>query len=89
MTPQPALPLAVAANDAPWIDTPAKGAPMPMLVKVLTSTNRRFEYQGLFRHTFDAYDDALERYPHVSRIEVQAIPPTTTGGAHGTPQARA
>lgn len=88
MTAQPAL-LAAAANDAPWIDAPTKGTPMPMLVKVLTDTNRRYEYQGLFRHTFDAYDDALDRYPHVSRIEVQAIPQTTTGGADGPQNARA
>lgn len=89
MTPQPALPAVAAANDTPWIDAQLKGTPRPMLVKVLTETNRRFEYQGLFRHTFDAYDDALERYPHVSRIEVQAITPITTGDAHGTPPARA
>ena len=64
-----------------WIDPPVKGAPRRMLVKVLTDTNRRFEYEALFRSSFDAYDDAMDRYPHASRIEVQPAQPK--GGRHG------
>lgn len=75
-------PAAVAQAGAEgWIDPPVKGAPRRLLVKVLTETNRRYEYEALFRSSFDAYDDAMERYPHAARIEVQPAQPK--GGHHG------
>lgn len=68
----------VAANLPAWIDPPPdKPQLRRMVVTVHTLGGRRFEYDGLFATTFDAYDDALERHPHASRIEVR---PITSGG---------
>jgi len=33
-----------------------------------------YTYEGLFAHTFDAYDDALDRFPACERIAVKALP---------------
>lgn len=36
-----------------------------------SNVEQRYEYEGLFASTFDAYDDALDRFPHAARIEVK------------------
>lgn len=69
----------LAANLPAWIEPPPK-APQRMTVTVHTVAGRRFVYVGLFATTFDAYDDALERHPHASRIEV--TPQRKAGDSH-------
>jgi hypothetical protein len=59
-----------------WLDAPpATQQPrrMTVSVKVLPPSNveQRFEYEGLFSSSFDAYDNALERFQHVARIDVR------------------
>ena len=50
---------------------------MPMHVQVRTVSGRRYEYDAMFAHAFDAYDDALVRFgEQAARIEVKVIPPT-------------
>ena len=44
-----------------------------MHVSVRTQGNGRHEYQGLFGHTFDAYDHAMETYLDAARIEVKVL----------------
>lgn len=55
---------------AAWIDPAPRPPPRRMRVAVLLECGARTEYEALFRHTFDAYDDALQRHPSASRIEV-------------------
>lgn len=63
-------------------------APKPALfgiaVKVHTEDGLRFEYEGLYSHTFAAYDDALARFAQATRIEVKPlhvpVQPPTAGG---------
>jgi len=71
----------VAANLPAWIDPPPPKPPLQtMAVTVHTLAGRRFQYDGLYASTFAAYDDALERHPHASRIEVRPI--NSSGGNH-------
>lgn len=44
-----------------------------MAVTVCTEDGRRFEYEGLYSHTFAAYDDALARFAQANRIEVKPL----------------
>jgi hypothetical protein len=72
MTGPRTLDLAERTGHAPWVQTDAPQPPTRrMRVAITTDVGRRFEYEALFRSTFDAYDDALARFPHVSRIQVQ------------------
>lgn len=49
-----------------------------MHVSVHTVSGRHFEYDALFGHTFDGYDDAIERFPDAMRVEVWPIAPATS-----------
>ena len=53
--------------------------PRRMQVTVTTAVLRRHQYEGLFGHTFDAYDNALKRFPSAARIEVKAVPAAAAG----------
>jgi hypothetical protein len=48
-----------------------------MHVHVRLESGAEQDYDGQFAHTFDAYDDALSRFPTVARIEV-----TVKGAPH-------
>lgn len=63
--------MAAAAN-APshWLEPPPKAKPAPMTVKVTLDFGPKHTYQGMFAHTFDAYDDALQRFPRAASIVV-------------------
>jgi len=68
----------------PPMAQPFAAAPAPRLwpmdVTVRTEDRGVQTYTGLFAHTFDAYDDALERFGmNAVRIEVRVHRPT--GGA--------
>lgn len=52
-------------------NTPPKDR-LPMIVDVYTVSGRHFEYDAMFGHTFDAYDDAITRFPDAARVEVEA-----------------
>lgn len=53
-----------------WQARPQQMPRIPMTIKVKTAV-REHVYTGLFSTTFDAYDDALERFGEaVLRIEV-------------------
>lgn len=70
---------ALPAGAAAWINTPQPVKSLrPMLVKVHSvppsDAAQRFEYEGLFNSTFDAYDDALNRFPFAQRIETEYVP---------------
>lgn len=70
--------MATATTPA-WIEAEARKPARAMRVQVVTDCGQRHEYEGLFATTFDAYDDALSRFQHCARIEVQA---KTKGGRH-------
>lgn len=58
-----------------WIE-PAANSPKArhvMSVAVTTDVGQRFVYEAIFTSTFDAYDDALERFQTAARIEVKAM----------------
>lgn len=50
----------------------------PMHVQVRLESGDVKHYDAKFAHTFDAYDDALTRFPTAARIEVKTLP---TGGS--------
>lgn len=54
-----------------WIEAEHKRQPRAMTVDVMLDCGKRHRYEGLFNSTFDAYDDALERFQSCARIEVQ------------------
>lgn len=69
--------LAVASHGLAPAAPPAPPAHrFGMHVKVTVEGGAVHEYDGLFGHTFDAYDDALDRFPAAARIEVKTLPPT-------------
>lgn len=72
------LDLAARTGSVPWLEADAPQPPTRrMRVAVTTDVGSRFEYEAIFRNSFDAYDDALARFPQVSRIEVKPAKPTT------------
>jgi hypothetical protein len=56
-----------------WINDPASQgkARHVMTVAVTNDVGHRFTYEGAFASSFDAYDDALERFQSAARIEVK------------------
>ena len=57
-----------------WLEARRVVVPKPMRVQVRLPGSAQQVYEALFGHTFDAYDDALERYPMALRIEVTVLP---------------
>jgi len=61
------------APQAPaWIEAEANKKPVPMHVTV-HDVSQRHEYEALFLSTFDAYEDALERFTSAQRVEVKPL----------------
>jgi hypothetical protein len=58
-----------------WLHARPVTLPKPMRVKVRCTSGAQHVYEGEYRHTFDAYDEALDRYPDAARIVVDALPP--------------
>ena len=75
----PAMPTTPA-----WLVDAAKPAPRHLLVKVKnvppSNVEQRVEYEGLFVSSFDAYDDAMRRFPFAARVELQPMPVRTPKG---------
>lgn len=65
--------MSAAANLPEWIEPAPAARPRRMQVSVTTDVGRRVQYEALFRSTFDAYDDAIERHPHCARVEVKPL----------------
>lgn len=68
--------------DAPWVDTLADPNARPLRVLQVTvrrpaptwrdhTSTSEVSFTGLYRSTFEAYDDALLRFEDALRIEVQ------------------
>lgn len=72
--------MSAPANLPAWLEPAPRRKPQPMHVSVTTDVGSRFEYEAAFPSTFDAYDDALDRFHGCTRIEVK---PTRKGAGHG------
>ena len=70
MTAPQALTLATATT---WLAAPSKPTLRRMRVMVRTEANQRYEYEALFASNFDAYDNAMDRFPGALRIEVARL----------------
>ncbi len=44
---------------------------LPFIIIVITATNQREQYDGLFLTSVDAQIDAMQRFPDARKIEVK------------------
>lgn len=51
----------------------AAGRGMGMRVRVTLPQGREVSWEGFYRHSFDAYDDALARHLDADRVEVRCL----------------